>query len=377
MQCMNAKRRFSLRSRNHTFKGLRFSRALSFLALGILVPSSIPAETASAQLPHPTACQLDVQGWRDQIQESADLAHFCGAPGDSLPLDLYVSVGWEHLMWVGTSTSCALLDTDSDTNADLAACGAITFDGVMRTDGPNFYACSDGAANRCTDAQQINVCTGGRTCLTDIDCPFGETCARTFNSEFESSVQGQINLSVGPSQSLLYGLDLNDFDLSEGEAKLLDACSYASPTPTVEPSDCILFQGCTGASECDDDNPCTVDTCGESGSCVHTAEPGAACFDRAACIDGACTSLGLCGSGFEICDDGIDCTHDLCDVTQRNCAFSPSNRSCRDSSYCNGVEICNALTGCESGPPSNVRASHRCAAWGTVMSRTIGVQLSR
>lgn len=51
------------------------------------------------------------------------------------------------------------------------------------------------------------------------------------------------------------------------------------------------------------------------------------------------------------CDDGIDCTEDLCDRQTGLCDYIPDHDSCQDSSRCNGVETCDPRTGCEPGIP--------------------------
>lgn len=72
-------------------------------------------------------------------------------------------------------------------------------------------------------------------------------------------------------------------------------------------------EGCSSDAECDDGNPCTVDTCeAGSGTCRAQRLPdGAACGPEAGiCCAGACASVAC--SGAADCDDGDACTVDAC-----------------------------------------------------------------
>lgn len=51
------------------------------------------------------------------------------------------------------------------------------------------------------------------------------------------------------------------------------------------------------------------------------------------------------------CDDGIECTFDRCVAGPNRCHSSPDHSLCADEIYCNGVEQCDVLLGCRSGPP--------------------------
>ena len=53
-----------------------------------------------------------------------------------------------------------------------------------------------------------------------------------------------------------------------------------------------------------------------------------------------------CDSAAE-CDDGIDCTIDLC--TDRSCSHQTNPSVCADEIFCNGVEICDTARGCMPG----------------------------
>lgn len=84
---------------------------------------------------------------------------------------------------------------------------------------------------------------------------------------------------------------------------------------------------CTGAKDCDDADPCTVDTCDADGICANAAK---CTGDQPLCCDGEC---GQC-CGKADCDDQIDCTDDECFAGF--CTNTPG--SCpNDTDYCSAT----------------------------------------
>lgn len=84
--------------------------------------------------------------------------------------------------------------------------------------------------------------------------------------------------------------------------------------------------GCGMSNECDDNNPCTVDTC-ENGVCSYApADEGTPCPDSSECNgDETCNAEGVCAAGKpKIVDDGDMCTLDLCDPESGEVSHPPS-----------------------------------------------------
>lgn len=99
---------------------------------------------------------------------------------------------------------------------------------------------------------------------------------------------------------------------------------------------------CTDSADCDDNEPCTIDTC-DSGNCDHAPMD---CDDNEPCTIDTCAS-GNCDHAPMACDDGVACTDDAC--VAGVCVFEPINTRCPDDgTFCNGVESCDALFGCVS-----------------------------
>lgn len=61
------------------------------------------------------------------------------------------------------------------------------------------------------------------------------------------------------------------------------------------------------------------------------------------------------------CDDGIDCTEDLCGSDNR-CVNLPNAARCDDGVYCNGSERCDTRRGCVRGEPVNCNDNQVCTA---------------
>ncbi len=85
---------------------------------------------------------------------------------------------------------------------------------------------------------------------------------------------------------------------------------------------------------------------------------GPQCFNDADCDDGLyCNGIETCAGGLcwpstpIFCDDGIPCTVDSCNEATDSCDHTPSDAACDDGVYCNGVETCDPVTGCQSGTP--------------------------
>ena len=116
----------------------------------------------------------------------------------------------------------------------------------------------------------------------------------------------------------------------------VDTCTVDACGPTI---------GCVHLSACDDRNPCTADTCDAVTGCKNTVLPnGTACPDRNPCNGTEVCQGGVCVAGGPTnCDDSNPCTIDSCN-TVTGCQHAPvtNNVPCSDGNACNGVETCQA-----------------------------------
>ena len=120
---------------------------------------------------------------------------------------------------------------------------------------------------------------------------------------------------------------------------------------------------CSDVKDCDDKNPCTLDTCLASGVCDNAPKCGGS---TPACCNGICSQC----CGMSDCDDGLDCTDNSCFAGV--CNYQPSER-CDDGFYCstdpaNGpsgclpVEDCDTNADCDDPDPCTVDScvDHKC-----------------
>jgi len=109
---------------------------------------------------------------------------------------------------------------------------------------------------------------------------------------------------------------------------------------------------CVGGQtkDCDDKNPCTEDTCDEGLGCVHENREGA-CEDGDLCTLADTCVEGVCEAGWEVpdCDDGNPCSVDTC-VAATGCVNTVDAAvACNDENECT-LETCDTQTGCGHEP---------------------------
>jgi len=117
--------------------------------------------------------------------------------------------------------------------------------------------------------------------------------------------------------------------------------------------DSCLLGFCQGTPiVCDDGTPCTLDSCDPATGCVHVPQAGGACDDLDACtINDSCDANGHCvGGGSRTCDDGNPCTDDSCDPAV-GCQYRVLNGvPCNDGNACTQGESCQNGS-CQGGTP--------------------------
>ena len=132
-----------------------------------------------------------------------------------------------------------------------------------------------------------------------------------------------------------------------------EACDDGNACNGVEL--CDMDAGCVGGPvpDCDDGVECTVDMCDEvTGECAHVADDGL-CDDELYCNGvEVCDPTSGCVTGEPPpCDDGVDCTVDYCDEGRQQCRSKPDDEYCNDGNFCNGRERCDRNLGCVPGQP--------------------------
>jgi cysteine-rich repeat protein len=145
---------------------------------------------------------------------------------------------------------------------------------------------------------------------------------------------------------------------SDGSACTLDSCD-------TEASACVNEFLCSDVVACTDDL-CVDDECvsqPDDASCsdgdictddICVAEVGCAnptntleCDDATFCTQDDRCDAGSCVGVAKDCDDGVACTMDSCSEGEARCLNVPSDLACGNGLFCDGVETCNVVSGCE------------------------------
>ena len=123
---------------------------------------------------------------------------------------------------------------------------------------------------------------------------------------------------------------------------------------------------------CDDENPCTHDACSDDGSCSHDGSKldGQGCTDGDACTDNdQCDGKGACKAGAKKdCDDDNPCTDDSCDSGSKDKAGkgcqhkAAETKACDDGNLCTKDDACDSSGKCVGGENSCSCLKHKDCA---------------
>ncbi|MSP92368.1 MAG: hypothetical protein EXR79_11285 [Myxococcales bacterium] len=257
--------------------------------------------------------------------------------------------------------------TCSNAPQDAASCD----DGLVCTTGDACKGayCQGGPADdkACDDGEPCtkDKCTHGIGCqnqgaLPHVPCDDGNAC--TAGDEcFGKKCKGKEPTGCDDQNPCT----VDSCDDSAGcQHAPVDAPESGAGVPCEDGDVCTSGEACVGAAckggtptSCDDQNACTVDACNKLTGCTHTAKAGA-CDDGNACTQGDACGKGQCVPGASaVCDDGSPCTKDSCDFKQ-GCLHAPLDGKCDDSSQCTSGETCQggacgggALVNCDDGNP--------------------------
>jgi hypothetical protein len=286
----------------------------------------------------------------------------------------------------GVACTVDVCDENSDACINVADDG-LCDDGEFCNGGESCHpldGCQDGTPVVCDDSvgctndacdEDVDACTfvpDASSCQDDSVCNGPEVCDPAADCQ--------------PS--------LGDLDCNDLIGCTSDSCDEGQGGCVHETDDAVCDDGlfCSGEESCvvgigctegtpvtcpDDGVACTSNVCDETaGACVFSLDNGACaggefctnggceagdpCNDSGDCNDGiACNGIetcntatvpGVCIAGIPpMCFDGFPCTDDSCvelGGDMADCQFAPINALCNDNNPCNGVETCDAATGC-------------------------------
>jgi MYXO-CTERM domain-containing protein len=207
--------------------------------------------------------------------------------------------------------------------------------GCKYTPAPTTTSCNDG--NPCTINDRCDgtgKCVGGG----NLNCDDGKSCTS------DSCVPAQ----GGCVHTALTGA----------------ACNDGNPCTTGDT--CTSTGACAGSGtlSCDDGNPCTADSCDPSvsGGCVYTNEVNKPCSDNNVCTQNDMCQAGSCKPGTAIvCNDNNPCTVDTCNANS-GCVYTnqPTGTTCDDGNACSTGDQCNANGVCAGTGGLNCNDNNPC-----------------
>ena len=228
-----------------------------------------------------------------------------------------------------TGQGCVHAPTDgSCTDDNPCTLGDYCSGGLCKSTGID--TCDDG--NPCTDdscaldvgCQHVNNTAG---CDDGDACTVADTCKSGACQGVEADCDDD-NVCTDdyciPSEGCVYLNNYNDCDdgneCTEGDKCVAGVCEGQ-------------------ASNCDDGNLCTNDSCDPTSGCVFAPNT-VPCNDNDACTLGDVCADGICGGGSELnCNDNNPCTDDSCDPVA-GCLHDDNNLECDDNNTCTTGDVC-------------------------------------
>ncbi len=170
---------------------------------------------------------------------------------------------------------------------------------------------------------------------------FQVTASGSPGTESTLSVKG--NVSCGDIVDCGGATTCTGFITNTGTLDFQDSRGRVSST-AVSQIICSAHQcSATQLASCNDDDPCTTDTCAVGQGCIHTPYEGA-CDDGNACTTGEMCVSGVCtggGPAAPCTDDDNPCTDEFCDP-DAGCVrvVKPNRARCEDGNLCTIDDIC-------------------------------------
>jgi cysteine-rich repeat protein len=210
----------------------------------------------------------------------------------------------------------------------------------------------------CVNYQSEGSFCGGK-CSGDDDCPWGFHCRETVTTEGVETVQCVADSGVCPCTTKSVVLSLttpctsgNEYGLCKGKRVCgpegLSPCDALLPSPEVcngsdddcdEAVDEPAQVGGDYLNLCDDGSQCTKDVCAGQAGCQNEPLSGSECIDGNPCTVADHCQDGVCIGTPVDCNDGNPCTDDGCNETG-GCVFVSNQADCDDGDPCTVADEC-------------------------------------
>ncbi len=206
-----------------------------------------------------------------------------------------------------------------------------------------------GLSTKCSVTNEYGKCAGVRQCGVD---GLAECSAAVPNTEECNGIDDDCN-GITDDISLANAkckIPLNEFNVGNTYCygKLTECTNGVAKCDgkPAAPEACNgLDDNCDGKTDeglCEDGDPCTKDTCNTDGSCQHVQLGGMACDDGSICTQTDKCLSGKCVGGNNMnCDDNDPCTADSCDPFT-GCVHvkSSDDTPCADDGVACTLDVC-------------------------------------
>ena len=260
-------------------------------------------------------------------------------------------------------------------------CGGTLMD-CSDLDGP----CTTGSCQAGSCQQEVHggqACTPPNPCVVNATCTDAGTCLGSWNTEDAScacTVDADCDDSLGCTEDICTpGTGACSFNPLPGTCLIGGQCYFAKDTPAG--NGCLSCSPDASATQwtpkiCNDENPCTADSCDPVAGCVAQPDDAASCDDGNPCSDDDHCSGGQCVGSCE-CVQDVDCVGAAVEAgfceraacVAYHCVAVPDAAKdgvgCDDGDLCTAGEVC-AQGVCEAGetvtcePPAGGCATAAC-----------------
>ncbi len=225
-------------------------------------------------------------------------------------------------------------------------------------------ACA-GLTKSCDDGEPCttDVCIKGKGCVHDAlqkgTCDDGDACTKGDSCKTGTCV-GALVVDCDDQEPCT--VDTCDKKSGCGHVALANASKCSDKNPCTSKDSCKQGK-CVGAAvSCNDDNVCTVDACDpDLGKCVYLPSTVVACQDNNPCTVTDVCKGGVCTGGkAKTCDDANSCTLDNCTPSQGCVHQGLVGTTCDDGSVCTSGEVC--VNGACKGSEKSCDDNNSCTA---------------